>query len=78
MKFKKYFVKEKVTADQLRKNMPGYIGTDIAKKGTDEDLLAIASLKDKLAQIKNNQIKPLRDQINNIRKKYKLKPDKYV
>ena len=37
----------------LRTNMPGYIGNEFAKKGTDEEVLKLSDLHDELAGIKN-------------------------
>lgn len=61
-------------AEAIKKSMMGYVGADFAKKATNEDIIAMADLKDELAQIHNTKIKPVNDKINKLRKKYKLKP----
>ena len=70
-------VDEASKAETIRKSMPGYIGADFAKKAhDDDDVIGMADLKDELAAIHNSQIKPIKDKINALRKKYKLKAEK--
>lgn len=64
--------------DKIRKNSPGYVGEDFAKKANDEDILAMVELRDEKASIFNSQILPIDKKINALRKKYNLKPDKYL
>lgn len=58
----------------IRTSMQGYVGKKFASKASDEDILKMVYLNDELANIHNAKIKPLKDQINILRKKYKLKP----
>lgn len=67
---------EEASADEIRSGMPGFVGMDFAKKADDDDLVAMAKLKDERAKIFNNSLKPIDDQINKLRKKYRLKPIK--
>jgi hypothetical protein len=64
--------------DKIRKNSPGYVGEDFAKKASDEDLLAMVELLDKHANIYNSQILPIKKSVDALRKKYKLKPNKFI
>ena len=77
----KDIVSEKIDykkANLLRTNMPGYVGSDFAKKATDEDLLKMANLRDEYAKVFNQSISPIIKSINDLRKKYKLNSDKYI
>jgi len=60
-------------ANLLRKNMPGYVGPKFAKKASDEDLLAMADLKDEKAQLYNRYLKDVMSKISNLQKKYNIK-----
>jgi len=60
-------------ADLLRTNMPGYVGPKFAKKASDDDLLKMADLKDKLAKLHNQHTKPVEDEIAKLQKKYNIK-----
>jgi hypothetical protein len=76
---KKGFVEESVNeidtkkANLLRTNMPGYVGPKFAKKASDEDILAMADLKDQHARIYNRYVKVVDDAIAKLQKKYKIK-----
>lgn len=59
-------------AEQIRKNMPGFIGTDFAKKADDDDIIAMADLQDQKARAYNSHMKPIFDKMDDLRKKYKL------
>lgn len=63
-----------IDPDQVRNTSPGYIGSDFAKKADDEDIIRMVELKDQKATIYNSEILPIIEQINRLRKKYKLKP----
>lgn len=58
----------------LKGSVIGHIGKDFAKKASDGDIIKMSDLKDELAAIHNQHIKPVTDQIDSLRKKYKLKP----
>ena len=60
-------------ANLLRNNMPGYVGPKFAKKASDEDLLAMADLKDEHAKIYNRYLKDINDKISKLQKKYRIK-----
>ena len=60
-------------ANILRKNMPGYVGPKFAKKASDEDLLAMADLKDEKAQLYNRYLKDVMSKISKLQKKYNIK-----
>lgn len=62
--------------DTIRNNMPGYVGNDFAKVAEDADLAEMAKLKNQKSKIYNGQILPLINQMNALRKKYKLSPIK--
>ena len=76
---KKGFVEESVNeidtkkANLLRTNMPGYVGPKFAKKASDEDILAMADLKDQHARIYNRYVKVVDDAIAKLQKKYRIK-----
>ena len=65
--------KDTKKANLLRTNMPGYIGTKFAKKASDEDILAMAKLKDQKAKIYNRYVKVVDDAITKLQKKYRIK-----
>ena len=60
-------------ANLLRTNMPGYVGPKFAKKASDEDILAMADLKDQKAKIYNRYVKVVDDAIAKLQKKYRIK-----
>ena len=60
-------------ANLLRNNMPGYVGPKFAKKASDEDLLAMADLKDEKAQLYNKYLKDVMSKISKLQKKYNIK-----
>ena len=60
-------------ANLLRTNMPGYVGPKFAKKASDEDILAMADLKDQKARIYNRYVKVVDDAISKLQKKYRIK-----
>ena len=60
-------------ADQIRKVMPGYVGPKFAKKASDEDILAMADLKDEKAKIYNRYLKDIMAKISKLQKKYSIK-----
>ena len=60
-------------ANLLRNSMPGYVGPKFAKKASDEDLLAMADLKDEHARIYNRYLKDINDKISKLQKKYNIK-----
>ena len=60
-------------ANLLRTNMPGYVGPKFAKKASDEDILAMADLKDQKARIYNRYVKVVDDAIAKLQKKYRIK-----
>jgi hypothetical protein len=59
-------------ADQIRKVMPGYVGPKFAKKASDEDILAMADLKDEKAKIYNRYLKDIMAKISKLQKKYRI------
>ena len=59
-------------ADQIRKAMPGYVGPKFAKKASDEDILAMADLKDEKAKIYNRYLKDIMGKISKLQKKYRI------
>lgn len=63
------------SADDIRSGMPGFVGMDFAKKAEDDDIIKMAELMDKHSEMKN-KMKPIVDDINKLRKKYRLKPNK--
>lgn len=65
-------VNEASKADTIRKSMPGYVGPKFAKKASDEDILAMADLKDEKAKIHNRYMKSIDDKIKKLQKKYKV------
>jgi len=60
-------------ADMIRKSMPGFVGPEFAKKASDEDILAMADLKDQHAKIYNRYMKDINDKISKLQKKYRIK-----
>ena len=60
-------------ADTIRKSMPGYVGPKFAKKASDEDILAMADLKDEKAKIYNRYLKDVMGKISKLQKKYNIK-----
>ena len=60
-------------ADTIRKSMPGYVGPKFAKKASDEDILAMADLKDEKAKIYNRYLKDIMSKISKLQKKYNIK-----
>lgn len=60
-------------ANTIRKSMPGYVGPEFAKKASDEDILAMADLKDEKAKIYNRYLKDVMGKISNLQKKYNVK-----
>ena len=60
-------------ADTIRKSMPGYVGPKFAKKASDEDILAMADLKDEKAKIYNRYLKDIMGKISKLQKKYNIK-----
>jgi hypothetical protein len=60
-------------ADTIRKSMPGYVGPKFAKKASDEDILAMADLKDEKADIYNRYLKGIMAKISKLQKKYSIK-----
>jgi hypothetical protein len=65
---------DKHKAELLRTSMRGYVGADFSKVASDEDLLKMSELNDEIANIYNQQIFPLKQRKNRLRKKYRLKP----
>ena len=65
--------KDRKKIDFLRKTAPGYIGPKFAKKASDEDILAMADLKDQKARIYNRYVKVVDDAIAKLQKKYRIK-----
>lgn len=65
-------INEASKADTIRKSMPGYVGPKFAKKASDEDILAMADLKDEKAKIHNRYMKAIDDKIKKLQKKYKV------
>jgi len=66
-------LESKIDPDVVKKHASGYVGTDFAKKATDEDIKQMVELMDEMTRIHNTQILPIKQQINFLRKKYKLK-----
>jgi len=60
-------------AEEIRTNMPGFIGPDFAKKASPEDIVKMAELKDKKTDAYNKYLGPVEKEIMNLRKKYKLR-----
>lgn len=60
-------------ANTIRKSMPGYVGPKFAKKASDEDILAMADLKDEKAEIYNRYLKDVMGKISKLQKKYNIK-----
>lgn len=60
-------------ADMIRKSMPGFVGPKFANKASDEDILAMADLKDEHAKIYNRYMKDINDKISKLQKKYRIK-----
>lgn len=57
----------------LRTNMPGWVGKDVAKAMSDDDLMQYAKLLDTRTKLRN-QLQPIRKQLDTLRKKYNLPP----
>jgi hypothetical protein len=66
-------LKESVSADQIRQSMSGFVGPKFAKKASDEDIMKMVALKDKIAKIHNSEILPIQKQIDTLYKQYKIK-----
>ena len=66
-------VNEAVSADQIRQSMSGYVGPKFAKKASDEDIMKMVDLKNKIAKIHNSEIVPIQKQIDTLYKQYKIK-----
>ncbi len=66
-------LKEAVSADQIRQSMSGFVGPKFAKKASDEDIMKMVALKDKIAKIHNSEILPIQKQIDTLYKQYKIK-----
>jgi len=60
-------------ANQIRKAAAGYVGPKFAKKASDEDILAMADLKDEKAKIYNRYLKDIMAKISKLQKKYSIK-----
>ena len=60
-------------ADTIRKAAAGYVGPKFAKKASDEDILAMADLKDEKAKIYNRYLKDVMSKISKLQKKYNIK-----
>jgi len=60
-------------ANQIRKAAAGYVGPKFAKKASDEDILAMADLKDEKAKIYNRYLKDVMSKISKLQKKYNIK-----
>ena len=60
--------------DKIRTTMQGFVGKDFAAKANDEDLVQMANLKDKYAQVYNTYIRQIKQSIDKLRSKYKLPP----
>jgi|TARA_R110001592_G_scaffold165982_1_gene400693 hypothetical protein len=60
-------------ANQIRKAAAGYVGPKFAKKASDEDILAMADLKDEKAKIYNRYLKDIMSKISKLQKKYNIK-----
>ena len=71
-------IKEAVSADQIRQSMSGFVGTKFAKKASDEDIMKMVGLKDKIAKIHNSEILPIQKQIDALYKQYKIKSTKGI
>jgi nucleoid-associated protein YgaU len=69
-------VKEEIDtkkANQIRKAASGYVGPKFAKKASDEDILAMADLKDEKASLYNRHLKDIMGKISKLQKKYNIK-----
>ena len=69
-------VKEEIDtkkANQIRKAAAGYVGPKFAKKASDEDILAMADLKDEKASLYNRHLKDIMGKISKLQKKYNIK-----
>ena len=60
-------------ANQIRKAAAGYVGPKFAKKASDEDILAMADLKDEKASLYNRHLKDIMGKISKLQKKYNIK-----
>jgi|TARA_B110000467_G_C18129773_1_gene372660 hypothetical protein len=60
-------------AEQIRKAASGYVGPKFAKKASDEDILAMADLKDEKASLYNRHLKDIMGKISKLQKKYNIK-----
>jgi hypothetical protein len=60
-------------ATMIRKSAAGYVGPKFAKKASDEDILAMADLKDEKAKIYNRYLKDIMSKISKLQKKYNIK-----
>jgi len=60
-------------ANQIRKAAAGYVGPKFAKKASDEDILAMADLKDEKAKIYNRYLKDIMSKISKLQSKYNIK-----
>lgn len=69
---------EAVTADQIRQSMSGFVGPKFAKKASDEDIMKMVDLKDKIAKLQNTHILPIQKQIDALYKQYKIKSNKGI
>lgn len=69
---------EAVTADQIRQSMSGFVGPKFAKKASDEDIMKMVDLKDKIAKLQNTHISPIQKQIDALYKQYKIKSNKGI
>lgn len=64
------------TADDIKQHANGFVGgNEFTDKASDEDIVEMARLKDEYGIARNRYIIPITNQINAIRKKYKLSPD---
>ena len=68
--FGKLFADMKNGVDDLS---AGYVGPKFAKKASDEDILAMADLKDEKAKIYNRYLKDIMSKISKLQKKYNIK-----
>lgn len=66
-------IKEAISVDQIRQSMSGYVGPKFAKKASDEDIMKMVDLKNKVAKIHNSEIVPIQKQIDALYKQYKIK-----
>lgn len=69
---------EAVTADQIRQSMSGFVGPKFAKTASDEDIMKMVDLKDKIAKHHNTHILPIQKQIDALYKQYKIKSNKGI